>query len=154
MAERSAWLFTLARWACIPFSLWGAWVAFRWAWELYGDGAGLLLPLTLWCFSLNIIAHGQLITSDVAAPRGRATTACYTFCWWLRRPTWGMDADQRPRARTCRAGQDDPGGVSASVAPSLDHRPLDRETYCPDLGRRRLGWLREIGMLAARTLIG
>jgi len=34
------WFFTLARWACIPLSLIGAYVCYRWARELYGDLAG------------------------------------------------------------------------------------------------------------------
>lgn len=62
--EQSFWYFTLARWACIPFSLLGAYVSFRWARELYGDLAGIL-AITLWCFAPNMLAHGQLLTPDV-----------------------------------------------------------------------------------------
>jgi hypothetical protein len=40
--ERSLWLYTIARWACIPFSWLGAWICFRWGRELYGSTAGLL----------------------------------------------------------------------------------------------------------------
>jgi hypothetical protein len=43
------WYYTLARWACIPFSLLGGWCCYRWARELYGDGSGIV-ALTLWCF--------------------------------------------------------------------------------------------------------
>ena len=46
---KSFWLVTLGRWACIPFSLLGGYVCFRWAYELYGSGSGLL-ALALWCF--------------------------------------------------------------------------------------------------------
>jgi len=84
--ERSLWLFTIARWACIPFSVIGAYVCFRWACELYGPSAGLL-SLSLWCFCPNILAHGQLITSDVAAT-SLGLAACYTFWRWLKQPTW------------------------------------------------------------------
>lgn len=84
--ERSFWLFTLARWACIPFSLLGAYVCYRWGTELYGAPAGLL-ALVLWCFSSNIIAHGQLITPDVGATAVGASAA-YLFWRWLKRPTW------------------------------------------------------------------
>ena len=84
--ERSFWLFTLARWACIPFSLLGGFVCFLWARDLYGNAAGLF-ALTLWCFCPNIIAHGQLITSDVAAA-SLGAAACYMFWRWLRSPTW------------------------------------------------------------------
>ncbi len=84
--ERTVWLVTLARWACIPFSLLGGYICFRWARELYGAGAGCL-ALTLWCFCPSIIAHGQLITCDAAAT-ALGVTACYTFWRWLKTPTW------------------------------------------------------------------
>src|ERR1700692_3142979 len=54
------WYVTLARWACIPFSLLGAYICYRWARELHGSAAGLL-ALTLWCFCPNILGHGQLL---------------------------------------------------------------------------------------------
>ena len=39
--ERSILLFIAARWACIPFSVLGAYFAYRWAFELYGAAAGI-----------------------------------------------------------------------------------------------------------------
>jgi hypothetical protein len=84
--ERSMWLITLARWGCIPFSLLGAWVCYRWASELYGSVAGLL-ALTLWCFCPNILGHGALMTPDCAAT-ALGAAACYTFWRWLKAPTW------------------------------------------------------------------
>ena len=39
---RSIWLFTLARWACIPFATIGGVFIFFWARELYGTVAGLV----------------------------------------------------------------------------------------------------------------
>lgn len=84
--ERSLFLVTLGRWACIPFSLLGAIVCFRWAEQLYGEKASLA-ALVLWCFSPSILAHGRLITPDCgAAALGVAAT--YAFWRWLRRPTW------------------------------------------------------------------
>jgi hypothetical protein len=83
---RSFWLLTLARWTCIPFSLLGGWVCFRWAGELYGERAGLL-ALVLWCFSPNVLAHGQLITPDVAAA-ALGVSAAFLFWRWLKRPSW------------------------------------------------------------------
>ncbi|MGQ9575051.1 MAG: ArnT family glycosyltransferase [Thermoguttaceae bacterium] len=76
----------MARWACIPFSLLGAWICYPWARELYGPGAGLV-ALALWCFSPNILAHGQLITADVGAT-ALGAAAAYWFWRWLSRPTW------------------------------------------------------------------
>lgn len=64
--ERSVWLFTVARWACIPISLAGAVLCFLWGRDLYGDSAGLV-SLALWCFDPNALAHAELITPDAAA---------------------------------------------------------------------------------------
>lgn len=84
--ERSMWLFSLARWACIPLSLLGGYVCFLWGRAMYGSIAGIL-SLALWCLCPNILGHGQLITSDVAATSFAVATG-YTFWCWLRLPTW------------------------------------------------------------------
>jgi 4-amino-4-deoxy-L-arabinose transferase-like glycosyltransferase len=85
--ERSVWLFVIARWACIPFSILGAVICYCWANELYGSAAAIV-AVGLWCFCPNLIGHGQLITADVpAAALGVSATYCY---WrWVKRPTWG-----------------------------------------------------------------
>jgi len=83
---RSQRLFNLARWACIPFSLLGAWMCFIWGRALFGDLAGVL-ACGLWCVEPNIIAHGQLITPDVAAT-SLGLVAMWTFWRWLRNPGW------------------------------------------------------------------
>lgn len=83
---RSFWLMTLARWACIPFSLVGGYVCYRWGRELYGNLSGLL-ALTLWCFSPNILAHAEFITPDAGAT-AMGLAAMYLFWRWLRRPGW------------------------------------------------------------------
>ncbi len=85
---RSFWMFTLARWACIPFSLLGAYVCYRWAADLYGELAGAW-SLVLWCFSPNILAHAQLITPDLGAT-ALGVTAGYLFWRWLKRPVWPL----------------------------------------------------------------
>lgn len=85
--ERSLWLFTLARWACIPFSLVGAAFCFLWAREICrSDWAGVL-ALVLWCFDPNILAHGALITCDCAAA-SFGVGAAYSYWRWFKRPTW------------------------------------------------------------------
>lgn len=48
--DRSFRLFTVARLACIPFSILGALVCYGWARDLYGSRAGCLAA-ALWCFS-------------------------------------------------------------------------------------------------------
>lgn len=84
---RSFWLFTIARWACIVFSLIGGYVCFRWASLIYGAKSGLL-AVALWCFSPTILGHGALVMPDVGAA-ALGIAACYRFWHWLRKPTWG-----------------------------------------------------------------
>jgi hypothetical protein len=83
---RSVWMFIAARWACIPFSLLGAWVCYCWARALYGAWAGVLAS-TLWCICPNLLGHGQLITPDVPGA-AMCVAATFVFWRWLRRPTW------------------------------------------------------------------
>ncbi|MBW3538641.1 MAG: glycosyltransferase family 39 protein [Planctomycetes bacterium] len=85
-APRIFWLITLARWACIPFSLVGGYLCFRWARELYGPAPGLM-ALALWCFSPNILAHGSLMTTD-AAGAALCVLAAYALWRWLRFAGW------------------------------------------------------------------
>ena len=58
---QSFWLYTIGRWACIPFSLFGGYVCFRWAKSLYGAIAGLTAT-ALWCFSPYVLGHASLIS--------------------------------------------------------------------------------------------
>lgn len=82
------WYVTVARCACIPFSLIGAVVCYRWARLLFGKAAGLLAA-TLWCFSPTVLAHGSLMTPDCAAT-AVGLAACYTFWRWLMAPSFGQ----------------------------------------------------------------
>lgn len=84
--ERSFWLFALARWVCIPFSLIGGIVCWRWSRALFGEPAGLI-ALALWCFGPNIIGNGWMITPDIAAT-SFGVLAAFWFWKWLRSPTW------------------------------------------------------------------
>ncbi|MCA9049400.1 MAG: glycosyltransferase family 39 protein [Planctomycetaceae bacterium] len=84
--ERSFWLLTIARWACIPFSLLGGFVCFHWSRQLFGDRCGIL-ALLLWCLSPTVIAHGQLITADVGGA-AMGVLGFYVFRRWLLRPSW------------------------------------------------------------------
>jgi hypothetical protein len=79
-------LFTLARLACIPFSIAGALVCWQWGRSLYGSLAGMV-ALTIWTFCPNILAFGQLITPDVAAT-SFGVLASFLFWRWLRAPAW------------------------------------------------------------------
>lgn len=88
--EKSFFLFTIARWASIPFSWIGAIVVYLWARDLYGRPSGVT-ACAIWCFEPNILAHASLITTD-AAGAALGIAACYTFWRWLRRPTWAQAA--------------------------------------------------------------
>lgn len=88
--RRSVLLMIYARWACIPFSLIGAYFAYRWARDLYGQRAGLI-TLTIYVFDPNLLSHGELITPDSACT-GFGIVAGYTFWRWLKQPTWGCAA--------------------------------------------------------------
>jgi hypothetical protein len=83
---RSSWLYTLGRWACIPFSVLGGYVCYRWAKDLYGRAAGGM-ACVVWCFCPYILGHGALVMSDVPAAT-LGLTAVYAFWHWLRWPTW------------------------------------------------------------------
>jgi len=84
--RRTFWLFTLARWACIPFATLAGVVIFLWSRSLYGELAGLA-SLALWCFGPNVLANAQLIVPDAAATAFMLASA-FTFRGWLLRPTW------------------------------------------------------------------
>ena len=87
---RSFWLYAIGRWACIPFSLLGALVCYRWAKDLYGVTSGLA-ALVLWCFCPNILGNGAMVMPDVPAS-ALGAAACYTFWRWLKSPTWAWAA--------------------------------------------------------------
>jgi hypothetical protein len=60
-------------------------VIYFWARELFGAGWALL-PLALFSFSPNFVAHGKLVTTDIAATLG-VILALYTFNRYLASPT-------------------------------------------------------------------
>ncbi len=84
---RSLRLFTFARLACIPFSILGGYICFRWARELYGAASGFT-ALVLWCFCPYILGHASLITPDAHAA-AMGVTAYYVFWRWLNGPDLG-----------------------------------------------------------------
>ncbi|HET6880592.1 MAG TPA: phospholipid carrier-dependent glycosyltransferase [Pirellulales bacterium] len=89
--RRSVRLFTLARWACLPFSVAGGVFCFLWSRELWGNSLAGLIAAVLWAFDPNILAHGELITPDCAAT-AMGLGACYMFWRWLRSATWASAA--------------------------------------------------------------
>ncbi len=84
--DQARFLFCVARWACIPFSLMGACVCYLWAAQLYGRASGSI-ALVLWCSSPAILGHAPTIGPDVAAA-AFGVAAAYAFWKCLNEPTW------------------------------------------------------------------
>lgn len=76
---------TFARLACIPFSLLGAYICFKWSSEMWGRPAGLC-SLVLWCFNPSVLGFGSLATADMAAS-AFGVLALFGFWNWLRAPS-------------------------------------------------------------------
>jgi hypothetical protein len=161
--ERALWLMTLARWACLPFSLLGALVCYCWARDLVDGGVGGgvdgaagvwagTLAASLWCFSPSILGHGQLMTPDVHAS-ALGAAACYAFWRWLQHPTWlqtfvtGFVLGLAELAKTTLV-------LFYPLWPLLwiAYRLLQPAHERPVHNAR--GWLREAGMLAVRMAVG
>lgn len=75
------WLLMLSRWACIPFSLIGGIVVFKWAREVFGATSGWI-SLFLWVFDPNVLGNGCLIAPDLAGS-SMGVLAGYLFWRWL-----------------------------------------------------------------------
>lgn len=84
--EYCLWYFTFCRWAQIPVSIFGAVIAFRWAYELYGK-LSAFIALILWCFCPNILTWGSTITPDIGAT-SFGLAASYAFWRWLKVANW------------------------------------------------------------------
>ena len=85
-AKRYFELFDLGRLVIPLFSILGGVFVYLWSSRIYGKIGGLL-SLTLWVFCPNILAHGRLVTSDVAAA---SFCVASTYCFWryLKKPGW------------------------------------------------------------------
>jgi len=86
--SNSFWLYTLGRWACLPFSVVGMLTCYFWARDMFGNNSGLLAAI-LWCFSPTMLGHGALIMPDVPAA-ALGLLAGYTFWIWLKSPSGSM----------------------------------------------------------------
>ncbi|MEK6261271.1 MAG: glycosyltransferase family 39 protein [Planctomycetota bacterium] len=78
--------FTICRWAQIPVTLFGGWVCYQWAKELYGNSSARI-ALLLWCFCPSVLAWGSTITPDIGGA-AFGVAAGYSFWRWLAAPSW------------------------------------------------------------------
>jgi len=67
--------FTVARWACIPFSLLGGLDLLPLGARFNGGGAAGWLAMLLWCFNPFVLGFGALVKPDVAG-RGGGRVGC------------------------------------------------------------------------------
>lgn len=86
-ASRYLALTRLARLAGLGWSVFGAWLIWRWAGELYGPVGGLV-GAALWCFGPLVLSHARYATPDVPAAVA-ALGATYVYRRHLRGPEWG-----------------------------------------------------------------
>ena len=77
----------MARCACIPLSLIGAYITYRWCGAFYGLRPALV-ALVLWCFSPSLLGNGAMVTPDVAAT-SFGLAASFFFWHWLSNKTYG-----------------------------------------------------------------
>ena len=77
-------LMVIARIACIPFSILGGWVCYRWSSEVWGHKSGLM-SLALWTFSPSVLAYGHLLLPDLGAA-SVGVFAVYLLRKWLDQP--------------------------------------------------------------------
>ena len=78
-------LFTTSRSVIPTFLVIGGLAVFIWSRSVYGNLGGLL-SLALWCVCPNLLAHGRLITTDVASA-AIGTAATYMFVRYCRNPS-------------------------------------------------------------------
>ena len=79
-------LFSHARLVMPLFAVVGGLAVFGWSRRLYGTAGGFV-SLTLWTLCPNVLAHGRLVTSDVAAA-SFLVGSTYLFVRYLDRSTW------------------------------------------------------------------
>ncbi|MGC1275463.1 MAG: glycosyltransferase family 39 protein [Planctomycetaceae bacterium] len=76
----------LARIACLPWAIFGLGMCYVCGRDLYGPAAGLFAA-GIWAFCPETIAHGAMVTPDIAGA-SFGLLAAYAFWRWLRRPGW------------------------------------------------------------------
>ena len=78
--------FHLGRFCCIPFSLFGLYMCHQWAQRMLSDRTAKIAGL-LWCFCPEFLAHGALMTPDVAASTAGVCLG-YAIWNWMGEPSW------------------------------------------------------------------
>lgn len=84
--QRTMPLFNVGRIACFIFGLTGGLVCLIWSRNLFGNSSGIV-ALLLWCFAPAVLAHGSMLTPDVAAA-ALGLLSIYRYRAWLHKATW------------------------------------------------------------------
>ena len=84
--EKLRFYLVLARLACIPFALLGAYFTWRWARELFGDRAGLV-ALIFWSLCPNLLTWSAFVLPDMPAT-SLGVVFGYYFWQWIKSPSW------------------------------------------------------------------
>ncbi len=77
----------IARLACVPFALLGAYYTWRWGTELFGARAGVV-ALAFWAFCPNLLTWSAFVLPDLPAT-ALGVAFGYYFWRWLKSPSWG-----------------------------------------------------------------
>jgi len=78
--------FVFGRLMLLPFSLLGAWVCYRFSYELYGKSSALLAML-LWCFNPYVLTWAATINPDITAT-SIGIFSFYLFRKYCQKPSW------------------------------------------------------------------
>ena len=84
--ERFRLILILARLACLPFALLGAYFTWRWASEVFDRRAGFV-ALIFWTFCPNILTGSASVLPDLPATSLRVMFGYY-FWRWVKSPSW------------------------------------------------------------------
>ena len=77
--------FIVPRLFCLSFSLVGALILTLWVWQVFGSLSGNV-ACAFWCFSPDVLAHGQTIVPDVGSV-AIGIVACYFFWNYILIPS-------------------------------------------------------------------
>ena len=143
---------TLARIFCIPFSLLGGYICWRWAKELYGRYAGLV-ALLLWCFSPNVLACSSTICPDAAA-RGVGCNLSILLLALAESPFVARGCCSRTRAWRGGADQDDLGDRFWGVALLVVALGVERFAQHRSRSPRLAGHKATVGATCSNPCVG
>jgi len=141
-------LYVRSRSVIILLALALGWLVYRWANELYGPAAGLV-ALALFAFSPDMLAHGHLVTLDLAGALGFTLTAWATWRM-LERATIAGAAWVGVAFGVASLLKLSGFVLAASVGAAILARAMDRSRSKAEVSLS--GWLARIAVMAMTGL--